>query len=172
MVFILKHVKEPAQFTEYKKAYAQVGLTLIEYIQQIPFDFKIEHIGSTAIPGCGGKGIIDLMMACHPDDFIAIRTAIDQLGFQKQSAKEPFPESRPMRVGRIYWQNQDYSIHLHLVTNKDEFNRHLAFRDKLRKNHDLVQEYEAVKKGILQVGITDSENYCSRKSSWIENLTY
>ena len=172
MIIISKYVKEPAQFIEYREAYIQVGLTLIEYIQQIPFDFIIDHIGSTAIPGCGGKGIIDLMMACHPDDFIAIRHAIDQLGFQKQSAKEPFPESRPMRVGRVCWQNQDYSIHLHLVANRDELSRHLAFREKLRKNSDLVREYEAVKKSILEVGITDSEDYCSLKSNWIENLTY
>lgn len=26
-------------------------------------DYQIEHIGSTAVPGLGGKGIIDIMIA-------------------------------------------------------------------------------------------------------------
>src|SRR5882672_5026618 len=27
----------------------------------------VEHIGSTAVPGCGGKGVIDVMVVCAPE---------------------------------------------------------------------------------------------------------
>src|SRR5213592_5112671 len=45
---------------------------------------KVEHIGSTAIPGCAGKGIVDLMAMYPTSSLVATRAALDGLGFQRQ----------------------------------------------------------------------------------------
>ena len=29
---------------------------------------RAEHVGSTAVPGCGGRGIVDLLIACPAGD--------------------------------------------------------------------------------------------------------
>ena len=36
----------------------------------------IEHVGSTAIPGLGGKGIIDILISVHQPDLGEISTKI------------------------------------------------------------------------------------------------
>jgi len=63
---------------------------------------KVEHIGSTAIPGCAGKGVIDLMVLFPAGQMESTRDAVDALGFQRQQPnRNPFPEERPVRVGSI-----------------------------------------------------------------------
>lgn len=58
------------------------------------------HIGSTAIPGCDGKGVIDLMLV-HPDgQLAAARDAVDGLGFSGSTPLEPSATSGRSGSGR------------------------------------------------------------------------
>src|SRR5215207_2109508 len=61
----------------------------------------VEHVGSTAVPGCAGKGVIDLLLLYPPGRLAAARDALDALGFQHQGGRHPWPEERPMRVGSM-----------------------------------------------------------------------
>jgi len=67
----------------------------------IPGGGVVEHIGSTAVPGCAGKGVVDLMVLYEPGRLPEVRKGLDALGFQRQTGRDPFPEERPMRVGSI-----------------------------------------------------------------------
>src|SRR5215469_12963565 len=62
-------------------------------------DVVVEHVGSTSVPGCAGKGVVDLMVGYPPGRLAAVRDTLDALGFQRQTSREPFPEERPMRTG-------------------------------------------------------------------------
>ncbi len=53
---------------------------------------RVEHVGSTAVPGCAGKGIVDLAALYPKGNLEAARGLIDDLGFQRQSHRDPFPE--------------------------------------------------------------------------------
>src|SRR4029450_4511606 len=57
-----------------------------------------EHIGSTAVPGLAGKGIIDLLLTAPPAHIPAITQALLELGFQPQ-VPAAFPATRPMLWG-------------------------------------------------------------------------
>src|SRR5258708_34957561 len=59
--------------------------TVMRLLQTALPGIAIEHVGSTSVPGCEGKGILDLMLlipAGHLSEACAI---IDGMGFQPQS---------------------------------------------------------------------------------------
>lgn len=43
---------------------------------------KIEHIGSTAVPNLGGKGIIDIAIASKKEDMENISRELQDLGYE------------------------------------------------------------------------------------------
>jgi len=54
--------KQLVEFQEFDSRAPEVARHVIQLIQeQIP-SVTVEHIGSTAVPGCGGRGVIDLMI--------------------------------------------------------------------------------------------------------------
>jgi GrpB-like predicted nucleotidyltransferase (UPF0157 family) len=76
---------------------------------------RIEHIGSTAVPGCAGKGTVDLMIAAADGEMDAVKTVLADLGFQRQVGRDPFPEDRPMRVGSVVHDGETYPLHVHVI---------------------------------------------------------
>jgi GrpB-like predicted nucleotidyltransferase (UPF0157 family) len=134
-------------------------------------ELQVEHVGSTAIPGCAGKGIVDLM-AVYPDGMLAeARAAIDSLGFQPQTFGDPFPEERPMRVGTVRANGRRYRIHVHVIAvSSQEVDALRTFRDRLRRNAALVGAYVARKQHLIARGITGSPAYARAKSGFISSV--
>src|SRR5436853_2658895 len=54
-------------------------------------ELEIEHIGSTAVPGLPGKGIVDLGTEADPAAIPAITEALYGLGFTAQPGPNPWP---------------------------------------------------------------------------------
>jgi len=131
-------------------------------------NLQIEHVGSTAVPGCWGKGIIDLLVAYQPGGLNSARQALDRIGFQRQGGPAPFPESRPMRVGSFAHFGRSYRIHAHVMeSGSAEAQDLICFRDLLRRDIDLRRAYEAEKRAILARGITKGNEYSEAKGEFI-----
>lgn len=131
----------------------------------------LDHIGSTAISGCGGKGIIDLLVSYPEGGLERARAALDGLGFQRQGGPEPFPESRPMRVGAVVYRGGEHQVHAHVIRDGDQQGLDLInFRDRLRDDHALVQAYQVEKLSILSRGITVCTEYSNAKSDFIRSV--
>ena len=112
---IRRYFSMPAEFRAYDPMFTEVARLLCEAIQSVEPELQVEHVGSTAVPGCGGKGIIDLAVL-YPEGFLACaRAVLDGLGFQKQGGPEPFPENRPMRVGGLEHHGRPFRIHAHVI---------------------------------------------------------
>lgn len=132
---------------------------------------EVEHIGSTAIPGCAGKGIVDVMAMYPPGKLEATREAIDALGFQHQKLGHIFPEERPMRVGAIQYAGKRYRLHVHLIdTNSPEKETLRRFRDVLRADPVLRDAYQGKKRAILQSGVRDAKDYTYAKGEFITSV--
>ena len=128
----------------------------------------VEHIGSTAIPGCAGKGIVDLMALYPAGRLDATREAIDRLGFQRQKTGHIFPEERPMRVGAIEHGGSRYRLHVHLIDAQSAEKETLRqFRDRLRASAALRDAYQEKKRAILRAGVRDREQYTHAKGEFI-----
>jgi nicotinamidase-related amidase/GrpB-like predicted nucleotidyltransferase (UPF0157 family) len=132
---------------------------------QIP---GFEHIGSSAVPGCPGKGILDGMVLYKEGELEMTRRRLFDMGFQPQPGRDPFPDTRPMLVGAIAHNSTLYRIHAHVLESTSmEVSQLREFRDRLRADPQLVASYAARKREILESGILDSVEYCDAKAEFI-----
>ncbi len=158
----------PPAYVEFDSAAPDVAARVGALIESAAPWAKVEHIGSTAIPGCAGKGIVDLV-ALYPRGTLEVtRNAIDALGFQRQQVGHEFPEDRPMRVGAIEFEGRLYRLHVHVVAAESEETRALRrFRDVLRADPSLRDAYQSRKRMILESGASNSLDYTHAKSEFI-----
>lgn len=137
---------------------------------QMP-DARVEHVGSTAVPGCEGKGVVDLQLLYPPNRLDAARDALDALGFQRQASKDPFPEERPLRLGTLTYDGTVFRLHVHVIAADDAEAAELrGFRDRLRADPALVAEYVASKRAAFAGGHTDNLTYLRTKEPFIKRV--
>jgi GrpB-like predicted nucleotidyltransferase (UPF0157 family) len=165
------YVHKPAEFRPYDEDYPEVCARVADLIKAALPSVVIEHVGSTAVPNCDGKGVIDLMVLYSEGHLEITKDTLDSLGFQTQPHKDPFPENRPMRVGSTAYKKKVFQIHVHVIQQgHPEAGSLIKFRDRLREDSSLMQEYIQCKKRVLESGITDSLEYCKAKQVFIENV--
>src|SRR5688572_21181237 len=111
---------DPAEiFRPYDPRFPEVARRVAALIEGRMPDARVEHIGSTAVEGCAGKGIVDLQLLYPPGRLAAARETLDGFGFQRQTGIDPFPEERPLRVGTIEDDGAIYRLHVHVVAEED-----------------------------------------------------
>jgi GrpB-like predicted nucleotidyltransferase (UPF0157 family) len=126
----------------------------------------IEHIGSTAVPGLAAKPVIDMMAPVSTLD--ASRPAIEVLqtvGYQYFPYKPDVMHwfCKPSAAFRTH--------HLHLVPLGSRLWRErLAFRDALRSDAALADEYGALKRELAVRFRFDREGYTEAKSSFVRRV--
>jgi GrpB-like predicted nucleotidyltransferase (UPF0157 family) len=147
-----------------------VATRVIDVIRSARPDLQVEHIGSTAVPGLPGKGIIDLGTEADPREIPAITEAMYRLGFGPQPGPDPWPPTRPMHVGSIVHDGDEFRIHFHVhPRGRDDLAKDVRFRDALRADPELVRGYAAIKLGIVARagGPIDGVIYQAEKGGWI-----
>jgi GrpB-like predicted nucleotidyltransferase (UPF0157 family) len=165
---ILPYAILPPVYVEYDASAPDVAERVIELVGAAAPWARIDHIGSTAIPGCAGKGIIDLVALYPGGRLEAMRDTIAALGFQPQRTGHAFPADRPMRVGAIEHRGHVYRLHMHVVAaDSDEAQSLYRFRDVLRSDPALRDAYQAKKRAILQSGVESSNDYTHAKGEFI-----
>jgi GrpB-like predicted nucleotidyltransferase (UPF0157 family)/ribosomal protein S18 acetylase RimI-like enzyme len=129
---------------------------------------RIEHIGSTAVPGLSAKPTIDIMVGVHRlSDARPCIARLESLGYDYLPEFEAvMPERRYFRL-----RSKTASFNLHMVEQDGEFwKRHLAFRDHLRANPQVAEEYERLKRDLATHYASDREAYQSAKSAFIRSV--
>lgn len=107
---------------------------------------KIEHIGSTAVPNLGGKGIVDIAIATPKENMENASRELQELGY----------EFRPSfgTADRFYFvinlpdlEEGKRRYHVHLTyLESSEWKGFIQFRDYLRTHPEAVIEYAETKK--------------------------
>jgi GrpB-like predicted nucleotidyltransferase (UPF0157 family) len=163
---------DPADaFRPYDPRCPEVARRVIALIQPRMPEARIEHVGSTAIPGCHGKGVVDLILLYPPGRLAEARDAVDSLGFQRHTLPGAFPEERPVRIGTIVHDGEAFRLHVHIVAaDAPEAAQQLHFRDILRSDPALIEEYVAGKRAILAGGVADSNEYNQGKDAFIKRV--
>jgi len=165
---ILPYAGSRTGYVEYDPDAIGAAADAVALIESAVPWLEVEHIGSTAVPDCAGKGIVDLMALYPAGKLEATREAIDRIGFQRQKAGHIFPEERPMRVGAIQHAGKRYRLHLHLIgmdsPEKESLRR---FRDALRADPALRDAYQARKRAILRSGLREPKDYTHAKGEFI-----
>jgi dephospho-CoA kinase len=133
-------------------------------------DLVVEHIGSSAVPGLPGKGIIDLGTEAEPAEIPDITGAMYELGFGPQPGPDAWPPTRPMHVGSIEDGGVVYLVHFHVhPRGTGDLDKDLRFRDALRADPELRDGYARVKTQIVGAdGVApDRMRYQAEKGDWI-----
>ncbi|HSL98489.1 MAG TPA: ATP-grasp domain-containing protein [Candidatus Deferrimicrobiaceae bacterium] len=156
-----------AEVHEWDPRTVEVARRVDELVRARRPDLRVEHIGSTAVPGLPGKGIVDLSIETDPDDIPRVVELLYELGFGPQPGPDPWPPTRPMPVGSMVHDGTPFRVHLHVQPTGGDFPRDIAFRDALRNDPELRAEYAALKRGITSGGAVEGLRYTHSKTSWI-----
>jgi GrpB-like predicted nucleotidyltransferase (UPF0157 family) len=168
---IQAYERQPAAFLAYDPRSAEAAALLINAIEQQNPRLHVDHIGSSAVPDLGGKGVIDLAVTYREGELDAAKATLDALGFERQGGRDPWPEDRPMRVAGLAVLGAIFQVHAHVIPfDGPEHRELLALRDLLRRDSDLRRAYENDKQRILNGGITDSVDYSNAKHSFIASM--
>jgi len=132
-----------------------------------PLALRIEHVGSTAIPGLEAKPIIDVDVVI-PDasDFGAVRDRLTSLGYT-HLGQRGIPGREAFEAE---WTAAGLAEH-HLYVcreSAEELRRHLAFRDALIRDPDLAASYGRLKRVLARRFRDDRGAYTEAKSGFIE----
>lgn len=137
---------------------------------------RIEHVGSTSVPGLAAKPVLDIDIVIESQSMLpeAIRLLAD-LGYRHRGdldvpGREAFgpgdgtrPEVHPPRS----WPRH----HLYVCARDGvELRRHLAFRDWLRTHDADALAYAALKRGLALRFPNDIDAYSDAKSDLVESV--
>jgi 5-(carboxyamino)imidazole ribonucleotide synthase len=151
-------------------AIEEAAARVIALIQAKRPELVVHHTGSTAVPGLPGKGVLDLGIHAQPDQIPGITRDLYELGFGPQDGADAWPPTRPMLIGSVEVDGGVFNIHCHVIPDRAEFEAALAFRDALRADPDLRDEYARLKTSIMSAGPAGSLEYTHLKATWITDL--
>jgi len=127
----------------------------------------IEHIGSTAVPGLAAKPVIDILVGLRSlDDTPIVVPAIEGLGYQY------VPEFEVELPDRRYFRRYTNGLRTHQVhavarTDHAWWDRHVAFRDRLRAHDEDRDAYADLKRRLAVEHRDDRAAYTDAKSAFI-----
>ena len=129
---------------------------------------RIEHVGSTSVPGLAAKPIIDIDVVIA--DGAALPAVIDALAAIGYIHEGDL--GIPDREAFRYDTKPHLQMHHLYVCPADsaELHRHLSFRDFLRSHPDAAQRYGTVKQQAAALYPTDIDQYIAYKSECIADL--
>jgi GrpB-like predicted nucleotidyltransferase (UPF0157 family) len=123
---------------------------------------RIEHVGSTSVPGLAAKPVIDVMVTVDdPDADAAFLVPLTSAGYVLRAIE---PGHRLFRSPA-----RDVHVHLWRAGSADE-RRHLLFRDWLRENAEDRVRYESVKRELASHTWDDSNDYAEAKSEVVADI--
>jgi GrpB-like predicted nucleotidyltransferase (UPF0157 family) len=129
---------------------------------------KIEHVGSTAVPGLPAKPIIDIIAVVS--SLKELDLLVELLCANGYSTSAEFNATLGDRRWLMRQQEGKRTHHLHLVPPSDvEWLNKVRFRDLLRKDSDLRQAYIKLKRRLADELGHDREAYTDAKAEFICN---
>jgi GrpB-like predicted nucleotidyltransferase (UPF0157 family) len=157
-------------------------LKLYKYSNSFPELFKIEkarilsvsnvndihHIGSTAVEGLDGKGVIDIMIGVeNTEKALEIEQDLIQLGYMRYNY---VAEGGVWIFLKNKAETSIGDFHVHIIDKRsDDYAEDLSFRDYLRTNKRAVQDYVSAKQYILEQA-KDRIEYMQLKSIYIRKV--
>lgn len=169
------------------------GITLVNYRKEWPKAFaseaalirramgkaalRIEHVGSTAVPGLAAKPIIDIQVSVrHLQPLAPHSNALANIGYTHvwlpppaDTSIEPANDVYPFFQKPSTWPST-YHVHLCIEGSRQERD-HIVFRDYLRDHPGTVAAYVELKKRLADEHVGDTlesrERYSLGKSEFV-----
>ena len=159
---------------DWPKRYREIRDCLRTELGEEAGAFKVEHIGSTAVPGLVSSPVLDICVVVpEASDMAALIGGLERLGYihevdQGQPGLETFRRKGPDVP--FLKHKRDFSPH-HLyagILGASALRRYLAFRDHLRADADARAAYARIK--IDLAPLADADGYSQAKTEFIESV--
>jgi GrpB-like predicted nucleotidyltransferase (UPF0157 family) len=133
-----------------------------------PLVLDVQHVGSTAVPGLPAKPILDIAVAVRSSgDIPELVRRLTAVGYIDRGdggrdggyllVRDSEPEVR--------------TAHVHIVECADpQWHRYVVFRDTLRRDDEIRQQYGEMKKRLAAAYPTDRERYTASKNEFIRRV--
>jgi GrpB-like predicted nucleotidyltransferase (UPF0157 family) len=127
-----------------------------------PVAGRIEHIGSTSVPGLAAKPVVDILLTVADADAEAdFLPALEATGYILRVRE---PRHRMFRT-------PDLGVHVHVYADDDpQCARYLVFRERLRSSPEDRAAYERLKRELATRDWADRNDYADAKGSLVEAI--
>lgn len=120
---------------------------------------RIDHVGSTSVPGLAAKAVIDIQVSfASLEPRATLLAEMAALGYLHVDLGE-FDQVYPFFTKPGIWPSTHH-VHLCVAGSKEE-RHHLAFRDYLRLRSDVAADYAQLKSALA--GLHDGETLESQE---------
>lgn len=160
--------KQKYIFREYDYEYKSFFILEKKKLEKIiGFEAQIEHVGSTAVPELGGKGILDIAIGVVKSEIQNIKNKLEK----EYTYSEEYSTSERFYFKKLYPHKNDFRrVHIHLVElGGKEWNQFIAFRDYLNKHPEVLKEYSKIKKEAVKKSL-EGEKYREYKHKFIIDI--
>jgi GrpB-like predicted nucleotidyltransferase (UPF0157 family) len=135
---------------------------------------RIEHFGSTAIPGMAAKPIVDILVEVTSLEETKARIVpiLESRGYEyfwRPSHGDDIPPFYAWFIKRS--PDGIRTHHIHMVEKDFEQWERLLFRDYLIEHPDVAKEYEALKVELARIHPNDRVAYTNAKTGFIIRIT-
>lgn len=126
---------------------------------------RIEHAGSTSVPGLCAKPVIDIVLAVADSaDENSYAPALQSAGYSLRIREPDWYEHR-------LFQGSNTEVNLHVFSFEcPEIDRMLMFRDWLRNNGSDRELYASTKLTLAQQEWEQVQHYADAKSAIVEEI--
>tara|TARA_Y100000310_G_C20545674_1_gene745444 strand:+ start:637 stop:1137 length:501 start_codon:yes stop_codon:yes gene_type:complete len=156
-------------FNKYSEKYKQFFSKEKSKLKKIFPKAKIEHVGSTSIPGLGGKGIIDIAIKIPKSKLNQFRKKLEGLGY-KSTVDHPVSDQSAFFQKIIRYGGKERRIHVHLTFTDIFWDSFIAFREYLRNHDEIRDEYAKIKKEAVRHAKGKAEKYRNYKKRFFRKI--
>ncbi len=155
--------QRPIELVDYDPAWrARFDAERRRVVDALGDSVRVEHIGSTAVPGLVAKPIVDLQ--------VSVADVCDEATYLPSLVAAGY-QLRVREGGHRMMRTPERDVHLHLCdAGSDWEDRHLAFRDRLRSSPADRDRYAAVKRQLAAQGWSSMNAYGVAKSDVIAKI--
>lgn len=169
-------VQEEIEIEPYNPSWPLLFKKQKDFLEEVlPNDLigKIEHFGSTAIPGLSAKPIIDILVEVNSFEDVKekIVPILESEGYEY--FWRPTIGNEPPYYAWFIKRNSQgkRTHHIHMVEPDSELWVRLLFRDYLKDFPAEAKRYETLKKTLSKRYAHDRIEYTKQKSAYITNVT-
>lgn len=148
------HDYDPAWVERYERARQAIEQALTG------LDVRIEHVGSTAVPGLGARNGIDIQIGVsNPDDTTACVERLTQIGFNHHFTEPDW----------VHLSGDGCKIHL-MPLDAAGWSDRLLFRDYLRHHPEALEAYHRLKQDLAREHGPDGDRYVAGKTAFVQSI--
>lgn len=126
---------------------------------------RVEHVGSTSVPGLAAKPVIDILVVVMDSaDEAAYVPALETAGYVLRIREPDWNQHR-------LFKGPEVDVNLHVFSSGcPEIDRMLAFRDRLRTHPVDRERYERVKRSLAARSWKYVQRYADAKTEVVESI--